>query len=42
MGDNMEKPEYLEFSCQNIEFCTEPGEIVEDSFTIRAADKYAE
>ncbi|MDE6056127.1 MAG: hypothetical protein K2G55_20760, partial [Lachnospiraceae bacterium] len=42
MGDNREKPEYLEFSCQNIEFSTEPGEIVEDSFTIYAADKYAE
>lgn len=42
MGDNREKPEYLEFSCQNIEFTTEPGEIVEDSFTIYAADKYAE
>ncbi|MDE5698408.1 MAG: hypothetical protein K2I96_13530, partial [Lachnospiraceae bacterium] len=42
MGDNREKPEYLEISCQSIEFNTEPGEIVEDSFTIRAADKYAE
>ena len=42
MGDNREKPEYLEFSCQSIEFNTEPGEIVEDSFTIHAADKYAE
>ena len=42
MGDNREKPEYLEFSCQDIEFSTEPGEIVEDSFTIYAADKYAE
>ncbi len=42
MGDNREKPDYLEFSCQNIEFSTEPGEIVEDSFTIYAADKYAE
>ncbi len=42
MVDNREKPEYLEFSCQNIEFSTEPGEIVEDSFTIYAADKYAE
>jgi len=42
MDDNREKPEYLEFSCQSIEFNTEPGEIIEDSFTIRAADKYAE
>lgn len=42
MSDNREKPEYLEISCQNIEFSTEPGEIVEDSFTIYAADKYAE
>lgn len=42
MVDNREKPEYLEFSCQGIEFNTEPGEIVEDSFTIRAADRYAE
>lgn len=42
MDDNREKPEYLEFSCQNIEFNTQPGEIVEDSFTIHAADKYAE
>lgn len=42
MDDNREKLEYLEFSCQNIEFNTVPGEIVEDSFTIRAADKYAE
>lgn len=42
MGDNREKPEYLEFSRQNIEFSTEPGEIVEDSFTIYAADQYAE
>ena len=42
MVDNREKPEYLEFSCQSIEFNTEPGEIVEDSFTIQAADRYAE
>lgn len=42
MSDNREKPEYLEFSCQNIELNTEPGEIVEDSFTIYAADRYAE
>ncbi len=42
MGDNSEKPEYLKFSCQNIELNTQPGEIVEDSFTIYAADKYAE
>lgn len=42
MGDNSDKPEYLKFSCQNIEFNTQPGEIVEDSFTIYAADKYAE
>lgn len=42
MDDNREKLEYLEFSCQNIEFNTVPGEIVEDSFTIRAADKNAE
>lgn len=42
MDDNREKLEYLEFSCQNIEFNTVLGEIVEDSFTIRAADKNAE
>ncbi|GFI21726.1 hypothetical protein IMSAGC011_00499 [Lachnospiraceae bacterium] len=42
MGDNREKPEYLEFSCQDIVLSTEPGEIIEDSFTIHAADKYAE
>lgn len=42
MDDNREKPDYLEFSCQNIELNTEPGEIVEDSFTIQASDKYAE
>lgn len=42
MGDNTERPEYLEFSCLNIELNTEPGEIVEDSFVIHAADKYAE
>lgn len=42
MGDNREKLEYLEFSCQDIELNTEPGEIIEDSFTIQAADKYAE
>lgn len=42
MDDNREKLDYLEFSCQNIEFNTVPGEIVEDSFTIRAADKNAE
>jgi len=42
MGANREKPEYLEFSCQNIELNAEPGEIVEDSFTIYAADDYAE
>lgn len=42
MGDNKEKPEYLEISCQNIEFSAELGEIVEDSFAIHAADKYTE
>ncbi len=42
MGDNREKPEYLEISCQNIELSAEPGEIVEDSFAIHAADKYTE
>ena len=42
MGDNREKPEYLEFSCQEIVLSVEPGELIEDSFTIHAADKYAE
>ncbi|MDE7273886.1 MAG: hypothetical protein K2N95_12630 [Lachnospiraceae bacterium] len=42
MSDNREKLVYLEFSCQNIERNAEPGEIVEDSFTIYAADGYAE
>lgn len=42
MSDNKEKPEYLEISCQNIEFSAVPGEIVEDSFAIHAADKYTE
>lgn len=42
MSDNREKPAYLEFSCQDIELCIEPGEIVENSFTIYAADRYAE
>ena len=42
MGDNREKPEYLEFSCQEIVLSVEPGETIEDSFTIHAADKYAE
>lgn len=42
MDDNREKPEYLEISCQEIELCAWPGEIVEDSFTICSADKLAE
>ncbi len=42
MSDNREKPAYLEFSCQNIELCVEPGDIVEESFTIYAAEQYAE
>lgn len=42
MGDNREQPGYLEFSCQLIEFGTEPGEIVEDILTIYAPDKHAQ
>ena len=42
MSDSREKPAYLEFSCQSIGLCVEPGDIVEETFTIYAAERYAE
>ncbi|MBO5145597.1 MAG: hypothetical protein J6C19_08705 [Lachnospiraceae bacterium] len=42
MGDNREQMRCLEFSCQSIELNVKPGEIIEDSLIIRAADKYAQ
>jgi hypothetical protein len=33
MSDSREKPAYLEFSCQSIGLCVEPGDIVEETFT---------
>lgn len=42
MRDNRERLRYLEFSCQLIEFSLGPGEIMEDSLTIYAPDRYAQ
>jgi hypothetical protein len=42
MSDNRERPCCLEFSSPEIELTVNPGEIIEDIFTIHAADMYAQ
>ena len=42
MEDSRRQQGCLEFSCQTIEFNAKPGEVIEDSFTIHAANQFAQ
>lgn len=42
MEDSRRQSGCLEISCQTIEFNVKPGEVIEDSFTIHAANQFAQ